>query len=377
MLTLFTKDFSKARLVVLSAGSLALFCLALNVGLLRLSSWAEVRYSLYPFREEDHLRYLLPTMYENRGHNRLLLAGPSEAREGFLDRPFDQELGGIQAFNAAQSLGTLDDLLVSLEYIDKVYGDDAKPKILVVGITPRYVANIPSDEESPLVGAINRYSPYYRVEKTALGGSHLVRKSRFEGWLGWARFQQKQHVRYRPALGGLLYEAYGRYLQGNALADGLAPILERYVAASTSPNRLRDHGPWRLDELQTMFFARKSFWSKTRDWDPSEDASRLETQLTGLKRLATNWGTQLYVVNLPEHPMVRRAYKGERYQKYQSLTREALGDTPFLDLRELLSAEEFFDIAHPTFEGAQRETELVVEFVKKSRGTTAQTTAFR
>jgi hypothetical protein len=378
MWTLFTKDFSKLRLVLLSAGSLALFCIALNAGLMPLSSWAEVRYNLYPFREEDYLRYLLPSMYEGRGHNRLLLAGPSEAREGLLEQAFDRELGGMHAFNAAQSLGTLDDLLVGLEYIEKVYGNDAKPKILVVGITPRFVANIRSaDEESPLVKAINRYSPYYRVEETAVAGSYLVPKNKWEGMRGWALFLHKQPVRYRPALGGLLYETYSRYLKGNALADRLAPILERDLAVSTSPHRERDGGPWSPDQLQAALAARRHFWAKTSEWDPSEDATRLQAQLTRLKQLATNWGTQLYVVNLPEHPMTRQTYERGRYQKYLTLTREALGDTPFLNLRELLNSEEFYDLAHPTLEGAQRETDLVVKFVMESRGGVAQRAAVR
>jgi hypothetical protein len=378
MWTLFTKDFSKLRLVLMSAGSMALFCLALNAGLIHLSSWAEVRYNLYPFREEDYLRYLLPSMYEGRGHNRLILAGPSEAREGLLDQSFDNGLGGMYAFNAAQSLGTLDDLLVGLEYIEKLYGDDAKPKVLVVGITPRFVANIRSaDQKSPLVEAINRYSPYYRVKQTAVDGSHLTPKNKWEGMLSRARFLQKQPVRYRPALSGLLYETYGEYLKGNKLADRLAPVFERYLAASTSPHRERDTEPWDPNRLQAALAGRRSFWTRTRDWDPGGDATRLQAQLKRLKQLATNWGTQLYVVNLPEHPMTRQTYEQRRYQEYLTLTREALGDTPFLNLRELLSPEEFYDLAHPTFEGAQRESDLVVKFMKESRGGVAQSAAVR
>ena len=378
MSTLFTKDFSKLRLVLLSAGSLALVSVALNASLMQLSSWAEVRYKLYPFREEDYLRYLLPTMYEGRSRCRLLLAGPSEAREGLLDDAFDRELGGMQSFNAAQSLGTLDDLLVGLEYIERVYGDNARPIILVVGITPRFVANIRSgNDASPLVTAINWYSPYYRVDDTAVYGSHLAPKGNWESILGRARFLEKQPVRFRPALGGLAYESYSRYLKGNALADRLAPVLEHYLADSTSPCRERDHGPWSPDQLREALVARTSFWAKTKEWNPSEDAARLEAQFTRLKQFATSWGTQLYVVNLPEHPMVRQTYERGRYEKYLGLAREALGDTPFLDLRERLSPEEFYDLAHPTLDGAQRETDLVVDFVKKERGGAAQTAAIR
>lgn len=378
MSTLFTKDFRKLRLVLLSAGSLAVVSLALIASLMQLSSWAEVRYNLYPFREEDYLRYLVPSMYEGRGQSRLLLAGPSETREGLLDQAFDRELGGLQSFNAGQSLGTLDDLLVGLEYIEKVYGDDAKPKVIVVGITPRFVANIRSgNEESPLVEAINVYSPYYRVYETAVDGSHLTPKGKWESIIGRARFLRMQRVRFRPALGGLVFESYSRYLKGNALADRLAPNLELYQAASASPHRERNHGPWSPDQLRGALEGRRSFWQKTSEWDPSEDATRLGAQFTRLKQLATNWGAQLYVVNLPEHPMVRQTYERGRYEKYLGFTREALGDTPFLDLRDLLSAEEFYDLAHPTFDGAQRETDLVVEFVKKSRGGAAQKAAVR
>jgi hypothetical protein len=75
--------------------------------------------------------------------------------------------------------------------------------------------------------------------------------------------------------------------------------------------------------------------------------------------------------------MTRQTYERGRYQEYLALTREALGDTPFLNLRELLTPEEFYDLAHPTFEGAQRETDLVVKFVKETRSEVVQRAVVR
>ena len=73
----------------------------------------------------------------------------------------------------------------------------------------------------------------------------------------------------------------------------------------------------------------------------------------------------MIVVNLPEHPWNREGYRPEYYQNYLEVVQGALGDTPFLNLREFLELDEFYDVGHPTLAGAVHLSDRVVEFVEK------------
>jgi hypothetical protein len=377
---LFTRDFNKLRLVLSAAGSIVLLFFVVNTGLLRLADWAEAKYGYYPLRNEDYLRCLLPSMYENRGRNRILLAGPSEVREGFLGDQFENELPGMSVFNGGLSQGTFDDLLISLDYIKKVYGPSAMPEVMVLGITPRYVANILSENgQSPLVASINRYSPYYRVEQTP-EGSKLVPKSAWDGFVSWLRFLPKNQSRYRPALSAASYEIYRRLLETNAIAGrtGIGKMLERRVRDNRLPYKYHNNRhPWKDEALKAWLNEPESFWFKSKLWDPEKDKARVQEQFAKLKQIARDWNIRLYVVNTPEHPLVRNSYPPGRYEQYLQLVTETLQDTPLLNLRDLLAPNEFFDLAHPTYAGAQRETAQVVRFLKERSEPTAQRAANR
>src|SRR5690606_6616258 len=119
--------------------------------------------------------------------------GPSEAREAFIYQRMEKAFPGMRVYQGGQSLGTFDDLLLSLEYIEKVYGLDAVPQALVLGITPRFVANI-HHGQSALEITFDRYSPYYSIEYNEEGG-YLVEKSWWEGLVSRARFLPKQRGR--------------------------------------------------------------------------------------------------------------------------------------------------------------------------------------
>lgn len=364
---MFTRDFRKLRLVLATTGSLALLFVAINVALLRLSTWAEVQYKIYPLNEEDYLRYLLPHLFENRGRDRIMLVGPSEVREGMLFETFDREFPAMHAFNGAQSLGTFDDLLVTMDYVEKVYGSDAMPSVLVVGVTPRFVANIRSaGVESPVINSINRYSPYYRVEQTS-GDSLLVPKTTWAGLVGRTQFLLRQRARYRLGLYGALHAFYGRFLSDNAFARKLrlGPALERRVSAFAVPYKYHHDRPLAKWEMDEWLNHPDSFWYRSAAWDPAKDAPAIRRQFTRLEELTARLKIDLYVVNLPEHLMVRQSYQPQRYQQYLELVEDSLGSTPFLNLREMLGPNEFYDLGHPMRPGASRETDQIVKFIKE------------
>src|SRR4030095_10641277 len=129
-----------------------------SAALLGLARAVEVRYGSYPWQNEDWLRLLLPTLWGGHRQNRILVAGPSEAREDLLYELFNESFQGLQTFQGGQSQGTFEDLVLTLEYVERVHGRSAVPHTLVLGVTPRFVANIPRGR-SPPVAAIDKYSP--------------------------------------------------------------------------------------------------------------------------------------------------------------------------------------------------------------------------
>ena len=68
-------------------------------------------------------------------------------------------------------------------------------------------------------------------------------------------------------------------------------------------------------------------------------------------------------MNLPEGPWTELFYDEGIYDEYLRLLREAIGHTPYLDLRRFLQEDEFHDWAHPTRAGAERVSERVVQFL--------------
>jgi len=362
----------------------------LHLGLLGLAQRAEGNGHAYPYRSEDWLRYLLPTLFEDRDSGLILLAGESAVRENLVYERFERAFPQMRVVQGGLSLGTFDDVLVSLQYLERVYGKEALPEVLVMGVSPRFVANLPRDQ-SPLVAAINRYSPYYRVARTG-NGSRIVEKGTLEGWLSRARFHLKQQARYRAALIALLRpyfredvpyeEFYGDFERMRALRDALSLRPERIPAALdfvrdvgvtsafgrwfrvyVSPYKYHYLEPMSRDDLRAWLLDPESFWVDVHSWDPDHDSSLVRTQMERLLALTRRCGISLYVVNLPENPVSRKLYRPEHYASYRKILLDSLGDTPFLDLREMLAENEFYDVVHATLPGALRVTDRVIRFV--------------
>jgi len=376
----------KLRLVLTSVGSVLLLWTVVFTGLNAVSRWGEIHQDSYPWKEEDYLRYLLPSLHEERGADRMLLVGPSEAREGFIYQRFQEAFPTMSVFQGGQASGTFDDMLLALEYIDRVYGPDARPEALVVGITPRFVSNIISWDEPPLYGAINRYSPYYAVEHTP-EGSRLVAKPWWEGLAGRVRFLSKQRQRYLTAMFTVLNRIMGDTLPYPVYEEAyftkirrsgtpgpmvlrsirvfkLRPSLGRWSAIYISPYKYHHGAPRSLQSITGWIQHPESFWYAVHAWEPAEDAALIHRQFERLKTLAEQWNTRLYVVNLPEHPVNRAGYRPGRYEQYLELVQASLGDTPFLNLRDLFQEEGFYDAGHLTLPASVQMTDRVSAFIQ-------------
>ena len=114
-------------------GLAVLLYAGINIGLVTFSRWVESHTEVYPYRQEDWLRYLLADLFKDRGQNRIMLVGESAVRENLLYEEFNKAFPTMHTFQGGLSLGTINDVLISLEYIKQVYGRGALPQVLVVG----------------------------------------------------------------------------------------------------------------------------------------------------------------------------------------------------------------------------------------------------
>ncbi len=163
----------RARLAVLV--TVGLMFVAVHAALEGAARFSERYLGAYLWKEQDYLRLFSPANHAGRGRHRLLIYGPSEAREGLLPEEIAREARGLTPYQNSQSIGTLEDGLVVLRYIEGAYGPSAVPDAILLGVTTRFVGNLRT-QSSPLWEGINKYSPHYRVVEDASPPS-LVRRS--------------------------------------------------------------------------------------------------------------------------------------------------------------------------------------------------------
>jgi len=380
---LFTRDSRKLRLATLALCAGLLTYLGLNASLTALAHGLEARGEVYPYKSEDWLRYLLPAYFGDDPRPRMMLTGPSTARENFLVEMFADEFPDHRIFQGGLSLGTLEDVLTSLDYIERVYGANALPDVLVLGLSPRFVAEIP--EERPFSDGLDRYSRYFRTEREG-DEIRLIPKSRREGLSAEFRFRtRKQTPRYQVALLWLIREVLPESLDSALRNSALTRLAVRSeVARRFEIDRLLQRGlrsritelisPYKyrgvktidLDELAGWLDDPKSWWREVFDWDPTADAEATRARFEDLLRLTRRHDIRMFAVNLPEREIGRVRYRAAHYARYEELVRDALGDLPLLDLRLALEDREFHDSEHANQEGAGRMTSMVFDFMHES-----------
>jgi hypothetical protein len=314
----------------------------------------------YLWKQQDHLRLFSPANHANRGHGRLWIYGPSEAREGLLPEQIACITGGLHPYQNSQSLGTLEDGLLVLEYIERAYGRSAIPDAILMGITPRFIANIRT-RRSPLFTGINKYSPHFKVVETD-GGPLLVPKTAWESARSQWSLLELQPDRYRRGVFAIFSRIGARAAPSLAadkrLWQPIAPakyLTGKYASEQSVRKWLKTPG---------------NAWEMVYDWEPQQDRVRVTRQLHRLTNFAARHGIQLYVVNLPELSWTRELYRPGRYEAYLSVVREALGPIPLLDLRTFVADEDFFDDAHPTWDAAIRISARVARFINQHRDNT-------
>lgn len=333
----------------------------------------------YPYKSEDWLRYLLPSFFAEGGAPRILLTGPSTARENLVYDMFDEAFPGYRTLQGGISLGTLQDVLLSLEYVRAVHGRRALPAMIVLGISPRFLAEIP--RQRPFALGLDRYSPAYEVVDSA-GHLDLSPKSPWEGAVSRLRFAVgKQTPRRQVAALSLMHRLLPRDADERLRGSFVAGLLSRVGAEGLvevgprarieyliSPYKYRLSPPMPVEGLRGWLDDPGSWWRDVYRWDPAgADTHAIRVRFRRLRALAREHGIELYVANLPEREVSRARYDPEHYRAYLALIRDAVGDAPFLDIRTMLDDDEFYDAEHATGPGAARVTDSVIAFIRRAR----------
>ena len=301
------------------------------------------------------------------------------------------------------SLGTLEDVTASLDYVRRIHGVDALPERLVLGISPRFIANIP--DVRPFKLGIDRYSPYVSTRQE-IDGIGLVPKSAADSLRARARFlASKEPERFRTALLALAYRAMaGRDAVPGWTTDtsDCAALLAGSRRCTCRPlpqivraagfGRILDHSlldllAWRVSPYKYTFNPPiaygpdadldKGWWKDVYGWNPLQDWQDAMAHVRKFNALVEACGIDVWVVNLPERDVSRAQFDATNYGAYMSLVGQAFGEERLLDLREFLRPDEFYDREHTLPAGSRRLTDAVIAAMRAAPGTPRNAAASR
>ena len=318
-------------------------CLAAWVVVCAASEWiaqeVELRLDAHLWRYEEWMQLTSGTRYPAGAHDRILVIGPSEAREAFWPQPFRHKLDGARLVNDSLSLSTFEDAITQLEYIEKVFGTDTLGGLLIVAVTPRFLQNYaPGDRPLPIV--VNRYSPYFSIDES-VEPQRLVEKGFVEGLIARVHLAGHSGARYMKAVWAVALAAEAR-VRGKDFEESLR---SHFLVGA----RFYDQGP--RDKARYYELARQGggFNQVLRSMNPLDQRAAILRDFDRLRAIAARNGAQILIVNLPEGGWSRQHfYDPGIHEAYMSVLREGVRDLPFLDLRDALNDDDFVDWVHPT-----------------------------
>ena len=318
--------------------------------------------------QEQHLRLFMRSNYAAGERPRLLFTGSSEAREGFDGETFAARFAAWKTDQHPWIWSTLTELALCLEYLERAYGDDALPEAMVVGITPRYVADL-REWPSPFFSSINRYSPRFRVEfddADSQAGPRLVEREGREAMRARINYFKHQGNRYRGAWKG-------------ALRGGLVAIAPEWGESAWLRTRLVTQSFHQLedwtpavrravflepDAVDARYASFANHLRNMRAWNPDDDAERIRAAFAALFDVTDRHGMRVFFVCLPEVSWNRDGFGAERDSTYLRILAESARDAPVLDLRDLLRDDEFHDHQHANRAGALRLSARVSDWLE-------------
>lgn len=330
-------DFSRALPVIAVFILIAVSFFCSHALMERLAVWAERDQGAYLWWREEMMQLFTPTNHVDRGEGRILLTGPSEIREALLPDVMSETLGS-SVYQHALSLGTLDAVVLQLEYIERLYGPTAMPDMVVVGVTPRFVSNVPALDEGPFRDYVGRFSPWLRIDAQRV---ELVEKGWLQSLASRSRLYAHQPKRYKGALRTLNRELFGgddlKLRPSKFHHKGILPK-EKYFRVVEEEGRI----PWKLEEAMPA----------------------VERGFARIVALCERHDVNLVVLAMPEGTWARSDlhYPPGYYKRFLRLVRRVSG-VKVLNLRSFLRDGEFHDWCHPTLSGARRVTTRVCEHI--------------
>ncbi len=387
--------FDRLRLPLATIGTVVALTAAATGGLQVLSSTVEAGGEVYPYRFQDWLRYLLPSLWPDHGKPMLLLTGPSTVREDVAVEQVAEAFPDYRVFQGALSLGTLADVMASLEYVERAHGPRALPAMVVLGVSPRFVAEIPGGR--PFALGLERYSTAFRVPGRDPTGFGLEAKPRLAGMVAGTRFLvRQQRQRYRAAVARLAGDLVGPSASDAFVASAAGHYLRRsrWVsrswisrAAEIGPHAVgvRYSGPYRYRGLPPMTRAQMerqldrpgSWWHDVHAWDPGPDSTAIHARMASLVEYCERRGIELFVVNLPDLGLSRLRYAPGASARYLALVRAGFAGVPFVNFRCLVGDADFRDTEHVSVAGSRRVTTELLDFLRAARAARTDSSATR
>lgn len=363
-----TPAFRKCYFALASLGTMLLAGLLIFVLLQVMTVKAERDLGVFPFKESDWNRFLLHSQFTEQEKPVLMLMGPSQVRENLRAERFADAFPGVQVRQGGLSLGTIEDAEVALRFIELAYGEAALPDFVIIGTSPRFLANIPSNR--PFQSAINSYSGW----SVETDGEVVTFQK--ESWpkalVAHAKFIGQQSMRFQAALRAWLsipLEAVGELKPVAALVQriGLSDAWEARLYSFGSPTRpykfeLMGHMP--NDAVAGVFIDNpSSFWPDVAAWDATAERTTVAESLKRLVTFLQERQIAVAIVNMPERSVAGEAYKFD-YSQYLGAISDGIGSAPFLDLRNFSRDGEFHDLEHTLPQGSMRLTDRVIDWVR-------------
>lgn len=326
-----------------------------HAGLEALSRWAESKPGYYLWRHDDSMLLLSQGRFKRPGKGHLMIFGASETGEGFVDNTIERRLPGVSVDNAAFDGATFNDFLVQLEYLESFYGSGSIPSDIVVGISPRFIANIKMTKYRLFKDVVAVYSPGELVVTDST--ARVVRKTWRETAASWMRFRLRQTERYRYSLLAAGVECAYRLRPEWARKHDLRNALAKEKFWS----RKKD-----TDKAIRAGLAGLGHWQKAHAWKASDHREDLVAEMTALGNFARRNHTRFYLVNMPLLPLNKDMFAPGVYDDYLKTLDSVRGEVPLLDLSDYLKPNEFSDGIHAGAVGARRISAATADFILRN-----------
>lgn len=387
---------SRGFFAVAAVATAAVVFAVVTALLLAVARWAERDFAAYPYLAgEDPIRVLLPTVQKANREDTLLL-GPSSLGEALRYEDLQEAWGG-RVIMGAISTATLDELRLALDYAITVYGADALPGRIVLGLDPRVVANIPrrfgASAERPagyLIDLVNDYSAQLSVQSTSTS-SVLQPKGPLASLLARARFYAtKQQARIRAGVLAAVerfldpdpvklgwqdemphFQVNFRWLSDKRNASvlrqlaadrGVISAAVTWMRAYRSPYTSQFYKPIAEKDVRLMI---ESDWSDVLTWTPAADEAIVTEQLAWIDEFARRNGIELVVLYLPLHELIRAELPPDNVEWIRTATARYLPSARFVESWDSIESDAFVDNVHVTPRAARIVTGQLLASVPK------------